>query len=63
MVCEQITNFMEQNNLLPDNQHGFKAGRSTMTALSATQRQWAKNTDEKLITGVLLWDLSAALTP
>ena len=31
-----------------------------MTALSAIQQEWAENTANKFITGVLLWDLSAA---
>ena len=31
-----------------------------MTALTAIQQEWANNTAKKLITGVLLWDLSAA---
>ena len=34
--------------------------RSTMTAWSDIQRQWCQNSDEKKLTGVLLWDLSAA---
>ena len=52
---------MEVNGLLPDNQHGFRSGRSTMTALSAMQKQWIRNTEEGLITGILVWDLSAAI--
>ena len=31
-----------------------------MTALTAMQNEWAKNTEEMKMTGVLLWDLSAA---
>ena len=46
-----------QINLLPQNQHRFRAGRSTMPAI---QQEWAENTANKFITGVLLWDLSAA---
>ena len=49
---------MEQNKLITDNQHGFRRGRSTMTALSDIQQEWTKNTDDKFITGILLWDLS-----
>ena len=52
IVCEQITKFMEDNGLLPQNQHGFRQGRSTMSALAAIQQEWATNTNEKLITGV-----------
>jgi hypothetical protein len=60
VVCNQITNHMEKNNLLPNNQHGFRAKRSTMTALTSMQKDWVKNSEEGLITGVLIWDLSAA---
>ena len=48
--------FMEDNGLLPQNQHGFLAGGSAMSALSAIQQEWADNTEEDLITGMLLWD-------
>ena len=60
IVNEQVSHFMETNNLLPQNQHGFRPKRSTMSALSAMQEEWTRNTENKLKTGVLLWDLSAA---
>ena len=60
IVCNQVTRFFKVHKLLPDNQHGFRAKRSTMTALSAMQQDWVKNWDSKKVTGVLLWDLSAA---
>ena len=60
IIFKQITKFMEDNKLLPPNQHGFRERRSTMTALSAIQQEWAENTANKFITRVLLWDLSAA---
>ena len=31
-----------------------------MTALSAMQKQWIKNSEDGLITGILFWDLTAA---
>ena len=62
IVCDQVTRFFEINNLLPNNQHGFRAARSTMTALTAMQKEWIQNTENGLITGILIWDLSAALT-
>ena len=46
--------------MLPENQHGFRAKRSTMTAWANIQQQWAQNTEKGQITGVMLWDLSAA---
>ena len=32
IVCTQITEYMEKNDLLPENQHGFREHRSTMSA-------------------------------
>ena len=60
IVCDQITRFFEVHGLLPDNQHGFRARRSTMTALASMQQDWTENCDNKNVTGILLWDLSAA---
>ena len=60
VVCTQTSDFMEKNNLLPTNQHGFRAHRSTMTAWADIQQEWAINSEKKNLTGVLLWDLSAA---
>ena len=31
-----------------------------MTILTATQKAWIEDKDEGLITGIILWDLSAA---
>jgi hypothetical protein len=60
VVCEQLTRFVEIHGLLPTNQHGFRAKRSTMTALSSIQKDWVRSTEEGQMTGVLVWDLSAA---
>ena len=59
------TKFIYKKNILAisievGTQHGFRAGRSTMSALSAIHQEGAENVEEKSITGVLLWDLSAA---
>jgi hypothetical protein len=51
---------MEIHGLLPENQHGFCSKRSTMTALLSMQQEWIENSENKLKTGILLWDLSAA---
>ena len=60
VVCEQLTSFVEVHNILPNNQHGFRQGRSTMTALTAMQKEWVRNSEQGLMTGVLVWDLSSA---
>ena len=60
LVCNQSTEYMETNNLLPPSQHGFRSQRSTISALAEAQHHWAQNTEAKEVTGILLWDLSAA---
>ena len=60
VVCQQTSIFMEENDLLPKSQHGFRKMRSTMTALTEVQKQWAVNSEKKEKTGILMWDLSAA---
>ncbi len=61
IVNEHVYSFSEAHELLPDNQHGFRPPRrSTMTALSGLQQEWASKEEEKIKTGVLLCDLSAA---
>ena len=49
-----------ENLKKPGNQHGLWVKRSTMNAWAKIQIEWAQNSEEKFITGVLLWDLSAA---
>ena len=61
VVCEQTTKFIEEEKILPPNQHGFRAKHSTMTAWSDIQGVWAKSSEQKETTGILLWDLSAAI--
>ena len=60
VICSQLSDYLESNKLLPSNQHGFRPRRSTMTAWQEIQLDWALNTEKNLVTGVLLWDLSAA---
>ena len=60
VVCAQLSEYLESNNLLPKNQHGFRPRRSTMTAWQEIQLDWATKIEHDLVTGVLLWDLSAA---
>ena len=42
IVCAQVSEFFEVNNLKPNNQHGFRSNRSTMTAWCEMQEDWAK---------------------
>ena len=59
VACQQTSKYMEDNNLLPKSQHGFRSMRSTMTAHTEVQKQWADNSEGKEKTGILMWDLSA----
>ena len=47
LVCNQTTDYMETNGLLLKSQHDFRAQRSTMSALTEVQQQWALNTDKE----------------
>ena len=38
---------MESNNLIPNNQHGFRPQRSTTSALAEVQQDLAANTENK----------------
>ena len=60
VVCKQLTRFAEVHDLLPNDQHGFRAQHSTMTALSSMQKEWIQNSEGGLMTGILVWDLSSA---
>ena len=60
IVCSQVEDFMEKNRLIPETQHGFRANRSTQKEWSQIQQVWANDTEKKKITGVLMWDLTAA---
>ena len=50
IVCNQLTEYFEGNNLLPHNQHGFRAKRSTMSAWSDIQENWTQNSEDKFMT-------------
>ena len=60
IVGEQTTKFIEGEKILPPNQHGFRSKHSTMTAWSDMQEKWSESSEKKEVTGILLWDLSAA---
>ena len=60
IVCSQITDFMEQNDLLPENQHGFREHRSTMSAhaniAEMEKLQITQNKMARVLENVLLKD-------
>ena len=60
IVLDQLAEYFEANSLLPQQQHGFRPGRSTTTALASMVSEWSRNYDAGMNTGILLWDLSSA---
>jgi hypothetical protein len=60
VIAVQTINYIEENELLPQGHHGFRAGLSTTTALLEIVETWLENLEEGRITGVILIDLSAA---
>ena len=60
VVEKQVRKYFEEKNLLPMQQHGFRQGRSTVTALTSMMSDWVCNYENGRHTGALLWDLSAA---
>ena len=60
IVSNQVMRFFKVQGRLPDNQHGKRAKRSMMTAVAGMQEDWVKKWYKKKVTGILVWDLSAA---
>ena len=57
IVFAQITEYMEKNKLIPDNQHGFRKGRSTMSALFQTKGSTLTN-DSFIYDATRLWNMA-----
>ena len=57
VVADQIKFYLEDNNLLPSTQHGFRAGHSTSTAVAAGLASWTRLKPGAVITS---FDLTAA---
>ena len=49
----------QKHSMLFDSK-GAKLKSTTMSALSSMQKEWIKNSEDGLMTGVLVWDLSSA---
>ncbi|KAK3526338.1 hypothetical protein QTP70_024275 [Hemibagrus guttatus] len=60
VVCNQLSDYLMQNNLHDPNQSGFKAAHSTETALLAVTEKLQAARSAKLSSVLILLDLSAA---
>lgn len=60
VVCTQLTAYLENNNILPDVQSGFRKGRSTMTALLDVSDNILDAQDKGMCTLLVLLDFSRA---
>jgi hypothetical protein len=59
-IYEQIYGYFSRNHLFDPALHGYRGGRSTMTALLTMYDKWVKAASKGQISGVVLVDLSAA---
>ena len=60
VIFGQLAEYLTQNNLLPGNHHGSRAGHSTTTALLDIYEKLVDNHEKGLATAVLSLDQSAA---
>ena len=56
----QVMKYMEANKLFPHGQHGFRANRSTFSALANMQETWLKAYESGHNISITLFDLSSA---
>ena len=60
IVYEQLYAYLEAHDILCQNQSGFRANHSTVTALLEATDSWAYNIDNGKINGVIFLDLKKA---
>ena len=59
-ICDQISEYLNANNLLSHCQYGFRSLHSTLTALVDAANSWSVNIDNGLVNGVVFIDLKKA---
>ena len=59
-VSSSITNFLTQNNLITQHQHGFTRGRSCLTNLLTALNDWTLSLDKGIGTNVIYLDFQKA---
>ena len=60
LLCEDLTNYLESNNILSPHQFGFRAHRSTMDQLLMVYDSVSKSMDRGGVTDLILFDFSKA---
>ena len=60
VIYEQIYSYFDRNKLFHPSLHGYRRGRSTMSALLSMYEKWVKAASKGQLSGVVLVDLSAA---
>ena len=60
LVCDQLRDYLDENNLITDAQYGFRRGSSTLDQLLDLYDNIMKNMDEKMVTKLLFLDVSKA---
>ena len=59
-IFTQLSDYLETNNLLHANHHGGRKWHNTTTALIQLSDEWLAASEEGMMTGVMMTDLSAA---
>ena len=60
ILYEHIYDYFDRNKLFHPSLHGYRKGRSTMTALLSMYDKWVLAASKGQVSGVVLVDLSAA---
>lgn len=60
IIATQLLQFLSDNSILPDSQHGFLPGRSSVTNLLYSLNLWTTNLDKGLPVDILYFDFSKA---
>ncbi|KAJ3656648.1 hypothetical protein Zmor_000101 [Zophobas morio] len=60
IICDSLRAFLNQQNVIPTEQHGFVSGRSTTTNLLSCVNDWTKNFDRGIPTDVIYFDFAKA---
>ena len=60
LIHNQLYEYIQVNNIMSQNQSGFKPGHSTQTCLLDVTDYLLKNTDKGMFTGAIFLDLKKA---